>query len=210
MANAPNCENKYQYSGSQFAHAKLPTLGQRISLAQASLWSGVFDNFVGGGNVRRAYLCLPIVTAAVFAFICYQAAAQEAGTTPTCTGCSNSNASAGRGSPTNTRSRNTKRVSSKNSQLRAETGSLLGYNGTWSGVSTGHCIATWNWKIEVNNGNISGNNISGHVSRGGSANGSMIVFGTRYNFVGHMSLNQATGTWTTGGNCSGGWTAAKS
>jgi hypothetical protein len=89
-------------------------------------------------------------------------------------------------------------------------GSVTLYNGTWNGVSTGHCIAAWTWTLQVSNGVISGSGTNGRVTEGGGINGVMVVLGTAYNFVGHLNPKEASGTWTSRPGCFGGWTATKS
>ena len=84
------------------------------------------------------------------------------------------------------------------------------YNGTWSGVSIGRCIAGWSWTLQVSNGIISGRTTSGRVSGGGSISGAMEVVGTTYNFVGQMHRDEASGTWKSRPGCFGTWTATRS
>jgi hypothetical protein len=68
--------------------------------------------------------------------------------------------------------------------------------------------------MEIAAGTMSGDNssnIRGQVRPNGSAAGRMIVFGTTYNFVGHVGATEALGTWIKSGpnGCSGVWTATK-
>jgi hypothetical protein len=144
--------------------------------------------------------CLVIV---LFSMCCRAAVAQEAGTSPTCTGCAE---------PPHASSHNVSHGST--SRKAAQGGSIARssavFDGAWSGISTGSCIATWNWKIEVSGGIISGNNVTGRISNSGSIIGSMTVFGSKYDFSGHVNTAQGGGTWITTGNCSGRWTIAKS
>jgi hypothetical protein len=143
--------------------------------------------------------------AAIFliAMSCVAALAQEAGTSPTCTGCT---AQPRASSPNVPRGPKARKAEQGGSIAR----SSAIFDGAWSGTSTGSCIMTWNWKIEVSNGVISGNNVSGHISSSGSISGSMTVFGSKYDFSGHVNTAQGGGTWITTGNCSGRWTIAKS
>jgi hypothetical protein len=93
---------------------------------------------------------------------------------------------------------------------RVETGAVGSMAGAWAGMSTGSCIPNWTWTIQISSdGNMSGSGVTGQVSRGGTAMGTMTVGGTSYNFVGHVSGRAASGTWTTAAGCSGRWTAAK-
>jgi hypothetical protein len=96
------------------------------------------------------------------------------------------------------------------SPMPSARGSVGLYNGTWNGVSTGHCIAAWTWTLQVSNGAISGSGTNGRVTEGGAINGVMVVLGTAYNFVGHLNPKEASGTWTSRPGCFGGWTATKS
>ena len=100
--------------------------------------------------------------------------------------------------------------SNRVSSIPSGRGSVALYNGAWSGVSTGHCIAAWSWTLQVSNGIISGRATSGRVSGGGAISGAMEVVGTIYNFVGHMRRDEASGTWTSRPGCFGRWTATKS
>jgi hypothetical protein len=83
------------------------------------------------------------------------------------------------------------------------------YNGTWNGVSVGHCINGWNWTLQVDEGTISGSATTGSVSGGGAIRGVMTVVGTAYNFVGHIHRDQASGTWKSRPGCTGTWTATR-
>lgn len=204
----PNCQTvrkiKKQENFPPFRCASWPRPGWGMWYCRTRRKSALVDNsFTCSKTIRHALQWISIPAALIMMLSCHQATAQEAETAPTCTGCSNSN------TPRSSL-RGAKPRSAKNPQLRAETGSLASYNGAWGGVSSGGCIATWNWTIQVSNGIISGNNVSGRVSRAGSASGHMVVLGTTYIFAGHLGSSQASGTWTAGGGCSGRWTAAKS
>jgi hypothetical protein len=107
-------------------------------------------------------------------------------------------------------SRNVASHASRKSQSRAETGSAAAADGSWAGVSTGACIPNWSWTLHIDSGVISGNNVTGHIGRGGAASGTMTVLGTAYNFVGHFGATAGSGTWTTAAGCSGNWTGTKS
>jgi hypothetical protein len=89
-------------------------------------------------------------------------------------------------------------------------GPPISMDGTWAGVSSGHCIPTWPWSIQISRGVISGNGTSGQISSGGAARGAMEVLGTVYNFVGHFGAREAAGTFRTAAGCTGQWTATKS
>lgn len=95
------------------------------------------------------------------------------------------------------------------------TASLAIFDGTWAGVSTGPCIPRWTWSLQADNGVLvgaSGSNLTGQVNRNGALTGVMVVFGSNYDFVGHMNEGEASGTWVTPGprGCSGTWVATKS
>lgn len=88
------------------------------------------------------------------------------------------------------------------------------FNGVWAGVSTGPCIPRWTWEMLIDSGAMlgdSGSNINGQVRPNGNAVGIMVVFGTTYNFIGHITASEAIGTWVKPGphGCSGVWTATK-
>ena len=99
-----------------------------------------------------------------------------------------------------------KRVSS----IPGGRGSVALYNDTYSVVSTGRCVPSWSWTLQVSNGIISGPTTSGRVSGGGAISGAMEVVGTTYNFVGHMHRDEASGTWKSRPGCFGTWTATRS
>ena len=100
-----------------------------------------------------------------------------------------------------------KRVSS----IPSGGGSVARYNGAWSGVSVGRCIAGWSRTLQVSNRIISGRTNSGRVSGGGSLSGATEVIGTTHNFVGHAhGINEASGTWKSCPGCFGTWTATRS
>jgi hypothetical protein len=98
---------------------------------------------------------------------------------------------------------------------KAMTPPLAIFDGTWAGVSIGPCIPRWTWALQVDGGVMSGGggtNLSGHINRNGAAAGVMVVFGSNYEFVGHMNESEASGTWVDRGprGCSGTWVATKS
>ena len=127
----------------------------------------------------------------------YPAPAQEATTEPTCTGCS-------RGQKAK-RSKPDRPARAPKAAAR----SAVNNEGAWTGVSTGPCIVTWRWSLNVGNGAISGRNVTGQVARGGAIRGTMVVFGKSYRFVGHMNGSTGIGTWKSEA-CSGTWTSTKS
>lgn len=147
--------------------------------------------------VSRALLALLFT---VWCSIPEVALAQEAGTSPTCTGCSGSTSE-------RTTPRDKKVTSERRARPRAER--AVSNDGAWAGVSTGDCIITWKWTVTVSNGVMTGD-ATGSVSHGGAVRGVMMVHGYRYDFVGHMSGASGSGTWRTTGNCSGGWTVSRS
>ena len=95
-----------------------------------------------------------------------------------------------------------KRVSS----IPGGRGSVALYNDTYSVVSTGRCVPSWSWTLQVSNGIISGPTTSGRVSAGGAVSGAM----GEYNFVGHMHRDGASGTWKSRPGCFGTWAATRS
>lgn len=123
--------------------------------------------------------------------------AQEATTAPTCTGCSKA------GKPP------AKPRAAARAAPKAAARSVVNNEGAWSGTSSGPCIMTWRWTIHISNGTISGNKVSGNITRGGSGRGVMVVFGKSYRFAGQFRGTSASGTWTSA-ECSGGWTGTKS
>jgi hypothetical protein len=95
----------------------------------------------------------------------------------------------------------------KQPEPRAKSRSPASYEGTWHGVSTGPCIHDYTWTLDVRNGIMSSSSAEGHVSLGGTTNGSMTVLGTRYVFKGRpVSRSAIAGTWTRPDGCSGKWT----
>jgi hypothetical protein len=132
----------------------------------------------------------------------HKSLAEDAETAPTCTGCDSDTPSRGAHSE---RPRGSKRES-----LAPKSSSLASYDGTWSGTTVGPCIVTWSVTLHVNNGIISGNNVSGHISSGGFLSGAMVVFSHTYDFKGraNSSEGQASGTWKSD-ECSGTWTLTR-
>jgi hypothetical protein len=99
---------------------------------------------------------------------------------------------------------------SRSAPARAQPGPSAA-SGAWKGVSTGSCIPDWSWTLEISSeGTISGNGISGRVSRGGAASGTVVSGGTTYNFVGHFGSSVGSGTWKRTDGCSGSWAGNKS
>jgi len=99
---------------------------------------------------------------------------------------------------------------SRSAPARAQPGPSAA-SGAWKGVSTGSCIPDWSWTLEITSeGTISGNSISGHVSRGGAASGTVVSGGTTYSFAGHFGSSVGSGTWKRPDGCSGTWTGTKS
>jgi hypothetical protein len=92
--------------------------------------------------------------------------------------------------------------------------SLATYDGVYNGASTGPCIPRWSWSFRVVNGIMtgeSGSNISGEVRPNGAAVGEMVVFGSAYNFSGHVTAAGVSGSWIKPGpgGCSGTWSATR-
>lgn len=93
---------------------------------------------------------------------------------------------------------------------RLEAGSLAAYDGTWVGISTGTCIGSGGWVIQISNGILSGNGAHGRVVRGGSVSGAMDLLGTSYFFQGRLTPTGGFGTWKTVTGCAGKWSTSKS
>lgn len=159
---------------------------------------------IRGRVVSRAFRA--VLAAAGLLVMCagYEVVAEEAGTSPTCTGCDGSS----QGSPSRPKTFHPKPSASKKAKPVAAR-ALVSSNGSWSGASTGPCIPTWPWTLQVSNGVISGSGTNGHVSPAGVWSGKMVVLGTAYNFVGQTSGSRASGTWKSV-ECSGRWSANKS
>jgi hypothetical protein len=84
------------------------------------------------------------------------------------------------------------------------------WSGAWKGVSTGGCIPTWSWTLQISDGgDISGSGAVGKVARGGGASGTMTVLGVAYHFAGRFSAGTAAGTWKRDDGCAGAWTATR-
>jgi hypothetical protein len=169
------------------------------------------DVFGIGNLACRMAVSLSIVAGVVATADCRRAAAEEAATAPTCTGCSSSKPEQSlsprsrRTESRHTESRRGERASSR----REPGGNIAIFDGNWSGTSTGSCIPNYNWSIHVSNGIISGQQSNGSVSRGGFVNAVMTVNGYLYKVVGRANGSAASGTWSTTGNCSGRWTASR-
>ena len=132
----------------------------------------------------------------------YPSAAQEATTAPTCTGCSKA------GKPAKPRAA-APRAAPRTPARAPAARSVVDNDGTWTGSSSGPCIMTWRWTIQIGNGTISGNRTSGSITRGGAGRGVMVVFGKSYRFAGQFRGTSASGRWTSA-ECSGSWTGTKS
>jgi hypothetical protein len=156
--------------------------------------------------VFRMSLSVAVALSTLTTFSVHPAAAEEATTAPTCTGCSGSQAVKTRSKPPR-ESRSAPRRTRSAPKPAAKPG--INNEGSWSGVSKGPCIVTWRWTVEVTNGSISGKNTTGHVSRTGAASGAMVVFGKTYKFVGRFDGSTGAGTWKSV-ECGGTWTSAKS
>jgi hypothetical protein len=135
--------------------------------------------------------------------LAHPSAAQEATTSPTCTGCARPDVAKRQARP-----RATPRAAPRTPPRSASSRSVSN-DGSWAGVSTGPCIPTWRWTLEVGNGAVSGRNTTGQVSRSGAIQGVMVVLGKAYHFTGRMSGTAASGKWVSAA-CSGVWSAAKS
>ena len=162
------------------------------------------DVFGIGKLACRMAVSLSIAAGIVAAADCRRAAAEEAATAPTCTGCSSSK-------PERSLSPRSRHTESRRAERTASRREPAGnsYDGNWSGQSTGSCIPNYNWSIHVSNGVISGSQSNGSVTRGGFVRATMTVNGYLYAVTGRASTSTASGTWRTTGNCSGRWTASR-
>jgi hypothetical protein len=151
----------------------------------------------------RTSLSLAVALWALTTVAAPPAAAEEATTAPTCTGCSGAPPAKRQAKPPKP-SRSAPKAAARPAAKPA-----VDNEGSWSGISKGPCIVTWRWTIQVSNGSISGKNTTGHVARGGAANGTMVVFGKTYKFVGHFKGSTGSGTWKSL-ECGGTWTSQKS
>jgi len=96
------------------------------------------------------------------------------------------------------------------STARTESRAAGNVDGTWLVSATGRCIPPSQVTFLINDGMITGNGITGQVSRGGSAHGQVVVLVLRFDFVGHFGASAGSGTFVGGDGCPGQWTAAKS
>ena len=182
----------------------MPRLGHRSLTANDAPVSEGRQRLRRHGGALRMFACLGIASWALLAPSVIPSAAEEATTAPTCTGCSRPNVVKHQ-----SRSRGSARSSSRTRAQPVANRARLDNEGAWAGVSTGPCIMTWRWSIDISNGAISGAKATGQVARNGLAHGAMVVFGKTYKFVGRFNGTAAAGTWKSA-ECSGGWTAAKS
>src|SRR5262249_13035251 len=130
-------------------------------------------SWTSGRIVSRAFQSI-LVAAGLLALVAgHEVVAEEAGTSPTCTGCD--------GGPQEGAVHPAKRPApSKPPRPIVKAGPTVNFDGAWSGVSSGHCILTWHWTIQVRNGVVSGSDASGHVSPAGVISGRMVVFRSTY------------------------------
>jgi hypothetical protein len=159
-------------------------------------------HFFHGGPVGGASLSILAAAALLMMVAGHAVVAEEAGTLPTCTGCEGP--SPGALHPAKPP------APGKPAKPSPAAGPSTNYDGSWSGVSSGACILTWRWTVQVRNGVVSGSSTSGHVSPAGIMSGHMTVFRTTYEFIGKISGSHITGTWKSPDKCTGTWTANKS
>jgi hypothetical protein len=160
--------------------------------------------FSHGWLVSRAFQSILAAAGLLMMVAGHEVAAEEAGTAPTCTGCD---------TPAPSPPHIVKpSVPSKPSRPSAAAVPTVNDDGSWSGVSEGHCILTWHWTVQVSKGVMTGDKTSGHVSGAGAVSGHMTVFGSTYDFVGRMVGGHGSGSWRqrNDATCSGSWTASKS
>jgi hypothetical protein len=132
----------------------------------------------------------------------------QAGSTGGTVGKTDKSASGGSEEPArhNAKPRAAKRESSRPTR---ETGSLAIFNGSWTGTASGRCILTWQITLQVDNGVISGTGASGQITRGGYGSGALVVFGVKFDVLGHFGAKEASGTFKGPDGCPGQWTLTK-
>jgi hypothetical protein len=135
--------------------------------------------------------------------------AQEATTSPTCTGCARPDVAKRQAKPRAAPRAAPRESSAPRMPSRSAPSRSVNNDGRWAGVSTGPCIPTWRWTLQVGNGAVSGRNTTGQISRSGAMQGVMVVLGKAYRFTGRMSGTAGSGKWVSA-ECSGVWSAAKS
>jgi len=182
-----------------------PEYGERVSLpAQPDRTVGCQGFVYRYGSASRVSACIAIAVWVLGTILVAPSIAEEATTPPTCTGCSGSGVVKHRSKP-----QRSVRASPKAAARAVTNRPAINNDGSWSGVSTGPCIVTWRWSLDVINGTISGRKTTGQVSRTGSVGGAMVVFGKTYKFSGRFHGSVGSGAWRSA-ECSGTWTAAKS
>jgi hypothetical protein len=154
--------------------------------------------------LRHIGACLALACFILIGPAVDRSAAQEATTAPTCTGCSRAPVVKRTPKP-----RAAPRAAPRTPAGPAAARTAVSADGRWAGVSTGPCIPTWRWTLQVSDGVVSGSGATGQVSRAGAIRGVMKVLGKAYNFVGRMGGTTGSGTWRSV-ECSGAWTAVRS
>jgi len=156
---------------------------------------------------------IAVPVAMVFLLVTHDGAIAQAGSTGGTLGKVNKSASGGeeeRAASAHVRS--AARTQAAPARSKA---SLAIYDGAWAGSSYGDCIINgWGWSVQIDRGIISGTNVTGKVSGAGDVNGVIVVFGTPYDFKGHLKSSQGSGTWLIRSGekagCVGTWTIVKS
>jgi hypothetical protein len=136
-------------------------------------------------------------------------ACAQGGSTGGTVGKTDKSASGGGDEPAkhNAKSRAATKASSK---VKRESGPSLAFEGAWEVSTTGRCTLPWKLTFLIANGAITGAGATGQISRGGSASGSAVVLGVKFDFIGHFGVKEASGTFVGPDGCPGQWTATKS
>ena len=200
MPTVSACEKSHIYRSCSRARACRRESAELRS-HRGPLDGGLFHGRVAG----RAFQSILAAAGLLMMLAGHEVVAEEAGTAPTCTGCDVP-------SPSPPPHIIKPSAPSKPSRPAPAPGPSVNEDGSWTGVSSGHCIITWHWTVQVAKGVMTGDKTSGHVSREGAVSGHMTVFGSTYDFIGRMVGGRGSGTWRqrNDASCSGEWTASKS
>src|SRR5262245_17751846 len=104
----------------------------------------VYRGFFQGRVASRAFQSI-LGAAGLFVMVAgHEVVAEEAGTSPTCTGCEGPSPGA---PPLHKPSHPKVSTPSKPAKPTVAAGAWGSLNGSWSGVSSGACILTWPWTV---------------------------------------------------------------
>src|SRR5262245_46168938 len=182
MLSASFCEGAHVFRSSTGGRS---FQGESVQLSSRR---GRSDSCIFHGRVvSRAFQSILAAVGFLMMVAGHEVVAEEAGTSPTCTGCEGP--SQGSLHPVKPP------APSKPRRPIVKAGPPVNFDGSWSGVSIGPCVLTWRWTIQIRNGVVSGSNASGHVSPAGVISGHMVVFRSTYNFIGQISGSHISGTW---------------